>query len=197
MKTKFGLFSRGQKCEMCKQLVCHRCHTKVGRKAANLFELCSIVFSFRFFQMKIPLEHFNNTPVYALSPTKTPSAPQEVAGDASAELSNNQPQSLAPNFRDKKTSLPSSLGLLGTNVRSVGSAPSSPSADRKAAVPATEAKEPPSSPPVAVPTISAGMAAAEVEEEAAAASGWFGPVSLQPTSANASRIGKYATLPKK
>ncbi len=29
MKIKFGLFSRGQKCEMCKQTFCARCHTKV------------------------------------------------------------------------------------------------------------------------------------------------------------------------
>ena len=29
MRTKFGLFSRGQKCDMCKQIVCARCFTKV------------------------------------------------------------------------------------------------------------------------------------------------------------------------
>jgi len=46
MKTRFGIFSRGQKCEMCKQTVCARCHTK----------------------MNIPVEHFTATPVYALSP---------------------------------------------------------------------------------------------------------------------------------
>jgi len=46
MKTRFGLFSRGQKCEMCKQTVCAKCHTK----------------------MNIPVEHFTATPVYALSP---------------------------------------------------------------------------------------------------------------------------------
>ncbi len=35
MKTKFGLFSRGQKCEMCKQIVCHRCYTKVKNMLYN------------------------------------------------------------------------------------------------------------------------------------------------------------------
>ncbi len=29
MRTKFGIFSRGQKCDMCKQIVCARCFTKV------------------------------------------------------------------------------------------------------------------------------------------------------------------------
>jgi spire-like protein len=46
MKTRFGIFNRGQKCEMCKQIVCSKCHTK----------------------MNIPVEHFTATPVYALSP---------------------------------------------------------------------------------------------------------------------------------
>eukprot|EP00088_Acartia_fossae_P066572 TRINITY_DN8263_c0_g1_i1.p1 TRINITY_DN8263_c0_g1~~TRINITY_DN8263_c0_g1_i1.p1 ORF type:complete len:538 (-),score=107.24 TRINITY_DN8263_c0_g1_i1:396-2009(-) len=46
MKTRFGIFCRGQKCEMCKQTVCAKCHTK----------------------MNIPVEHFTATPVYALSP---------------------------------------------------------------------------------------------------------------------------------
>ncbi len=32
MRTKFGLFSRGQKCDMCKQTVCARCFTKVSRR---------------------------------------------------------------------------------------------------------------------------------------------------------------------
>ena len=30
MKTKFGLFYRGQCCEMCKQTFCTKCHTKVS-----------------------------------------------------------------------------------------------------------------------------------------------------------------------
>ena len=30
MKTRFGLFSRGTRCEMCRQLVCSKCFAKVG-----------------------------------------------------------------------------------------------------------------------------------------------------------------------
>ena len=29
MKTRFGLFSRGTQCEMCKQVVCSKCFNKV------------------------------------------------------------------------------------------------------------------------------------------------------------------------
>ena len=28
-KTRFGIFSRGSKCEMCKQAVCGKCQSKV------------------------------------------------------------------------------------------------------------------------------------------------------------------------
>ncbi len=42
MKTKFGLFSRGQKCEMCKQIVCHRCYTKVRSRSIFLFSLKNV-----------------------------------------------------------------------------------------------------------------------------------------------------------
>ena len=31
-KARFGIFSRGSKCEMCKQSVCGKCQSKVRRK---------------------------------------------------------------------------------------------------------------------------------------------------------------------
>ena len=43
MKTKFGIFSRGQKCEMCKQLFCNRCHTRVSKikySRKQFFSIC-------------------------------------------------------------------------------------------------------------------------------------------------------------
>lgn len=46
MKTKFGIFSRGTKCDMCKQIICSKCQTK----------------------MRIPMEQFSATPVFTLSP---------------------------------------------------------------------------------------------------------------------------------
>jgi len=48
MKTRFGFFSRGCKCELCSRQVCAKCSTK----------------------MRIPLEHFTSTPVFSLSPAQ-------------------------------------------------------------------------------------------------------------------------------
>jgi len=50
MKTRFGMFNWGTRCQMCSQQVCARCSSK----------------------MRIPLEHFASVPVFALSP-QTPS----------------------------------------------------------------------------------------------------------------------------
>eukprot|EP00096_Caligus_rogercresseyi_P009932 TRINITY_DN3480_c0_g1_i1.p1 TRINITY_DN3480_c0_g1~~TRINITY_DN3480_c0_g1_i1.p1 ORF type:complete len:422 (-),score=112.15 TRINITY_DN3480_c0_g1_i1:338-1603(-) len=47
LKTRFGLFYRGQKCDMCKQMVCANCYTKT----------------------RIPTDHFKSTPVFTLSPS--------------------------------------------------------------------------------------------------------------------------------
>ncbi|XP_071746184.1 uncharacterized protein [Lepeophtheirus salmonis] len=47
LKTKFGLFYRGQKCDMCKQMVCANCYSKT----------------------RIPTDHFKSTPVFTLSPS--------------------------------------------------------------------------------------------------------------------------------
>ena len=46
MKTRFGFFNRGCKCELCSRQICSKCSTK----------------------MTIPLEHFSQTPVLTLSP---------------------------------------------------------------------------------------------------------------------------------
>jgi len=46
MNTRFGIFRRGQKCQICKQCICSKCFTK----------------------MRIPVEHFNAIPVNVLSP---------------------------------------------------------------------------------------------------------------------------------
>merc|ERR550519_653740 len=54
MKTKFGIFSRGTKCDMCKQIICSKCQTK----------------------MRIPVEQFSATPVFTLSPTNDHNANQ-------------------------------------------------------------------------------------------------------------------------
>jgi len=56
MKTKFGIFIRGQKCDMCKQMICTKCHTK----------------------MRVPVEQFSATPVFTLSPTNSTHDPHTV-----------------------------------------------------------------------------------------------------------------------
>jgi len=85
MKTRFGIFSRGQKCDMCKQTVCARCHTK----------------------MNIPVEHFTATPVYALSPC------QENAG-ALLNNSNNNNGNRAPVFKLGVPTLPGATNSAGS-----------------------------------------------------------------------------------
>jgi len=71
IKTKFSLFSRGQSCDICTQLVCGQCASK----------------------MRIPVEQFSQTPVLVLSPAHHPTTPlaqlgvsdlqQNTAGSAS------------------------------------------------------------------------------------------------------------------
>ena len=93
MKTKFGLFYRGQKCEMCKQSFCNKCFTK----------------------MRIPVEHFSTIPVFALSPlTPLESQSKRIELDQSLNPVNN------PGSR--KVSLPSGLPL-NTSVGSAPSSP--------------------------------------------------------------------------
>ncbi len=129
--------------------------------------------------MKIPVEHFNNTPVYALCPNK----PQESNVSGASSNVDEVAQPATATLASKKNSLPGSLGLL--EAKSVGSAPSSPSASRKleGIDAAEEAKE-----DKGINTISAGVG---LEGQ----KGDFGPISLPMGSSN--RIAKYATLPKK
>ena len=102
MKTKFGLFYRGQKCEMCKQSFCNKCFTK----------------------MRIPVEHFSTIPVFALSPlTPIESQSKRIELDQSLNPLHN-PGGLNVS---RKVSMPSGLPL----NTSVGSAPSSPKASPK------------------------------------------------------------------
>ena len=120
--------------------------------------------------MRIPLEHFNNTPVFALSPTGSNGIAEE--GEEVESEQQHQPQSLLTNpVKEKKLSLPSSLGLLSN--KSVGSAPNSPTLSKKSSV--QDAVHPP-----VVNSISADVG---------------GPVSLPPPPP--SMPNKYATLPIK
>jgi hypothetical protein len=164
MKTRFGLFSRGQKCEMCKQTVCAKCHSEVSilwcefKKYYGRFDKMKIYFVLYMFsdfvyvfQMRIPTEHFTATPVFALSPTTNYSTTCDnnqyksmTNGSTMQSLqyqkahppqftslcvTNYQKSIMPPSVqREKKISLPASLGLLGS--QSVGSAPSSPTLSR-------------------------------------------------------------------
>ena len=104
--------------------------------------------------MKIPTEHFTATPVFALSPTTNVTNIHENNqynsmihhGSSMQSAQKTQPlqftslcvtncqKSVIPKSvqREKKISLPASLGLLGrtNNLQSVGSAPSSPTLSR-------------------------------------------------------------------
>lgn len=91
MKTRFGLFSRGQKCEMCKQMVCNRCHTK----------------------MNIPVEHFTATPVYALSPCQ-----DQKGGVQGPTQASGGPR--APAFKLGVPTLPGSTNSAGSAPSSPG-----------------------------------------------------------------------------
>ena len=105
-------------------------------------------------QMRIPTEHFTATPVFALSPSSNTSYSGEqnqyksmIIGSTMQSAPHQKPP--PPQFtslcvancqnsaipkstqREKKISLPASLGLLGpNNLQSVGSAPSSPTMSR-------------------------------------------------------------------
>ena len=143
--------------------------------------------------MRIPVEHFSTTPVFALSPCDEGKRPHQN-GPAPHFPQQQQQQTVNPNnlgptsllnpqVREKKHSLPDNLGLLTCNsLQSVGSAPSSPTQDRKdLPVPAGSNG--------GVPTISSVVGHAG--SNAPGAPGVFGPVSLPQV------MHPYATLPKK
>jgi len=104
MKTRFGLFSRGQRCEMCKQVVCARCHTK----------------------MNIPVEHFTATPVYALSPCHE-NANQSQSNSSNNNNNNNNSSTAKERLPMFKLGVPTVPGI----TNSAGSAPSSPGMTRR------------------------------------------------------------------
>eukprot|EP00094_Tigriopus_californicus_P001518 TCALIF_01470-PA protein Name:"Similar to spir Protein spire (Drosophila melanogaster)" AED:0.07 eAED:0.11 QI:767/0.83/0.85/1/0.16/0.57/7/0/533 len=163
MKTRFGLFCRGNKCEMCKQLVCQKCHSK----------------------MKIPLEHFSNTPVFTLSPVSTHGSEKHPhsLSPKNSSLSPGGGGSIS-HLKDKKLSLPDSLGILAGN--SVGSAPNSPDRSRRGQGSFTSQTQPMS---LMGPTISSVSATIGLEP-----TDHLGPISLPPNQ-HAS-LSPYATLPK-
>ena len=145
MSTRFGLFCRAQKCEMCKQHVCSRCYSKVCD-----FGVISCGSSFTmhiFFQMRIPTEHFTATPVFALSPSvaqPVPQQPEKTFSSLTVTALGSGPHT--PPQREKKLSLPASLNAF--SLQSVGSAPNSPTSSRKSsssssAADQDEALEPP------------------------------------------------------
>ena len=113
--------------------------------------------------MRIPTEHFTATPVFALSPStniannfdnsqyksmingstmqsashQKPQSPQFASLCVTSCQKNNIPKSVQ---REKKISLPASLGLLGS--QSVGSAPSSPTLSRTPSSVSRDAENP-------------------------------------------------------
>ena len=129
--------------------------------------------------MRIPLEHFSNTPVFALSPISStenhhhqhfnhPSCHSGQTEFSNLHANNNA----AASNKEKRHSFQNSLGI--SNM-SVGSAPNSPSSERKQPM---------------------SLASGEVSDLALSTiSGMIshGPVSLPAPSYNI----KYATLPKK
>ena len=80
--------------------------------------------------MKIPLEHFSNTPVYALSPMAAPVAP---APTPISDVGGRDYHSLAPTLAATPTSHAHSVRKhsFPEVKNSVGSAPNSPTAEKK------------------------------------------------------------------
>lgn len=118
--------------------------------------------------MRIPLEHFSAMPVYALSPVAT-------AEEAAPHAMDNNSLHSTVNGKEKKLSLPNSLGLLEN--KSVGSAPNSPGVTKRALEADFNQSQ--------LATISANVVAPESID--------CGPVSLPQHKMG----GKYATLPTK
>ncbi len=89
----------------------------------------------QYFQMRIPLEHFCATPVFALSPAANDDHHNNVNSRKSSN--SNDPSVRYPSLlgvptthcKDKKMSLPNSLGLF--SLQSAGSAPNSPGTSRR------------------------------------------------------------------
>eukprot|EP00095_Tigriopus_kingsejongensis_P011473 maker-scaffold626_size122949-snap-gene-0.27 protein:Tk11473 transcript:maker-scaffold626_size122949-snap-gene-0.27-mRNA-1 annotation:"spire " len=105
MKTRFGLFVWGVRCQLCKQQVCNKCSSKT----------------------RIPLEHFSSIPTFALSPKLAPSVltssvtSPDLLGAASSK------SSLSKSIRNRV----SSTCRFPSLRNSAGSAPTSPESGRK------------------------------------------------------------------
>ena len=129
--------------------------------------------------MRIPVEHFSTTPVFALSPMNPlESQSKRIELDQSLATNNN-------NFSNtsRKISLPSGL----VHNSSVGSAPNSPKSSPKASHERLDAGAPQS----LLPTISGMMTGAPSTQ----VNNGRGPASLPPFMLN--NNNKYATLPTK
>jgi len=187
-KARFGIFSRGSKCEMCKQAVCGKCQSK----------------------MRIPLEHFSATPVFALSPTTCSSsgsnANEERSGSPFSPSGNNSASNAATTHvfasdassdshggqdsPTKKLSLPDHVVM----TKSVGSAPNSPvTAKRHSSWTTTDGGgNAQTVDSCGISSVSAAVPMASMPPPSAA-----GPISLPPQAMALSAINKYATMPKK
>ena len=105
MKTRFGFFSRGCKCELCSRQVCAKCSTKVKKRRTKYIDLDSIFTLV--LQMRIPLF---STPVFTSLPSGGPIPPlsETIKSRVSSILSPKQERSF-----------------------SIGSAPTSPQMQRR------------------------------------------------------------------
>lgn len=119
MKTRFGIFVWGVRCQLCKQQVCSKCSSK----------------------MRIPLEHFSSIPSFALSPKVMPSLGQETSQASSTSpdptLNQSEKQQQKKPIRTKsfvqtiRNRVSSNLPSLRN---SAGSAPTSPELGRKSGI---------------------------------------------------------------
>ncbi|XP_059089116.1 protein spire-like isoform X2 [Tigriopus californicus] len=115
MKTRFGIFVWGVRCQLCKQQVCSKCSSK----------------------MRIPLEHFSSIPSFALSPkvmsslgpenqvSSTSPNPTCLSSEAKPQKKPIRTKSFVQTIRNRVSSNLPSLR------NSAGSAPTSPEMGRK------------------------------------------------------------------
>ena len=139
--------------------------------------------------MRIPIEHFSTTPVFALSPIG-PIESQSKRIELDQSL--NNPQGSQANVPSRKVSLPSGYHM----ASSAGSAPSSPKSSPKSSQETLSdsvnhscdqlAEQNQDQPLSLLPTISGMMVGASQP-----------PASLPPFMLNKNNNSKYATLPTK
>ena len=134
--------------------------------------------------MRIPIEHFSTTPVFALSPIG-PIESQSKRIELDQSLNNPQ-GSQAYSVPSRKVSLPS--GYHHHSTSGVGSAPNSPKSSPKSSQETLNDSVPchQDQPLSLLPTISGMMVGASQP-----------PASLPPFMLNKNNNSKYATLPTK